>query len=165
MRLVLMSDTHIPGRARRLPAVVLAAVAEADVVVHAGDWVGEQVLDELLGASRSLVGCVGNNDGPALRRRLPQVARTELDGVRIGVVHETGDAARREVRCSAAYPDVDVLVFGHSHIPWDTTAPNGLRLLNPGSPTDRRRQPYGTFVTAVADGGALREVTFHEVPR
>jgi len=111
MRLVLMSDTHIPGRARRLPAVVLAAVAEADVVVHAGDWVGEQVLDELLGASRSLVGCVGNNDGPALRRRLPEVARTELDGVRIGVVHETGQATGRERRCDAAYPDLKLDSF------------------------------------------------------
>ena len=164
MRLVLMSDTHIPGRARRLPAVVLAAVAEADVVVHAGDWVGEQVLDELLGASRSLVGCVGNNDGPALRRRLPEVARTELDGVRIGVVHETGQATGRERRCDAAYPDLDLLVFGHSHIPWDTVTPGGLRLLNPGSPTDRRRQPSGTFMTADIRDGALRDVELHRVP-
>ena len=64
----------------------------------------------------------GNNDGPALRARLPEVARVELDGVRFAVVHETGAAAGRERRCAAAYPDVDVLVFGHSHIPWDTTA-------------------------------------------
>jgi hypothetical protein len=84
--------------------------------------------------------------------------------VHIAVVHETGDRTGREARCAARFPDADVLVFGHSHIPWDTTAPGGLRLLNPGSPTDRRRQPHGTFVTAVADAGELREVTFHAVP-
>jgi predicted phosphodiesterase len=95
---------------------------------------------------------------------LPEVARAEIEGVRIAVVHETGDKKGREQRCAARFPDVDVLLFGHSHIPWDTTAPGGLRLINPGSPTDRRRQPHGTFVTAVADDGALRDLTFHAVP-
>ena len=140
-------------------------VAEADVVVHAGDWVGEQVLDELLAASRALVGCFGNNDGAALRRRLPEVARTVLDGVRIGVVHETGQATGRERRCDDAYPDLDVLVFGHSHIPWDTTSESGLRLLNPGSPTDRRRQPHGTYMTVTVESGRLGEVTLHTLSR
>ena len=106
-----------------------------------------------------------SHDGPELRERLPEVARATLGGVRFAVVHETGPARGREERCAAAYPDVDVLVFGHSHIPWDTTAPTGLRLINPGSPTDRRRQPHGTFVTAVAADGALHDVTFHTVPR
>lgn len=81
-----------------------------------------------------------------------------LDGVRFGVVHETGASAGREKRMAAAYPDMDVLVFGHSHIPWDATAPGGLRLLNPGSPTDRRRQPYCTYMTATIEGGALADV-------
>ena len=68
-------------------------------------------------------------------------------------MHETGDAKGRERRCQELYGDADVLVFGHSHIPWDTTAPGGLRLLNPGSPTDRRRQPHGTLgVLDIADG-------------
>ena len=86
------------------------------------------------------------------------MARIEVDGVRIAVVHETGAAAGRERRMQAAFPDVDVLVFGHSHIPWDTTARNGLRLLNPGSPTDRRRQPVATFMTATAHDGRLDDV-------
>ena len=73
-------------------------------------------------------------------------------------------AVAEGLRCAARFPDTDVLVFGHSHIPWDTTTPGGLRLLNPGSPTDRRRQPHGTYVTAVADGGRLRDVAFHAVP-
>ena len=78
--------------------------------------------------------------------------------MRIALIHETGQATGRERRMSAVFPDVDVLVFGHSHIPWDTTAENGLRLLNPGSPTDRRRQPVGTWLRATADAGVLRDV-------
>ena len=64
---------------------------------------------------------------------------------------------------AAAFPDTDVLVFGHSHIPWDTTAPNGMRLLNPGSPTDRRRQPHCTYLTATVGGGELRDVRLHRL--
>ena len=141
-RLLLIADTHIPRRARALPAQVWAEVARADVVLHAGDWVAEDVLDDLDARAARLVGVWGNNDGPRLRARLPEVARVEIGGVRIAMVHETGPAAGRERRMAAAFPDADVLVFGHSHIPWDTTAPSGLRLLNPGSPTDRRRQPH-----------------------
>ena len=163
-RLLLLADTHLPRRARDLPAPVWAAVEEADVVVHAGDWVDVALLDELEGRSRRLVGVYGNNDHGVLRERLPEVARAEIDGVRLGVVHETGPSAGREARCDAAYGDLDVLVFGHSHIPWDTTTPGGLRLLNPGSPTDRRRQPHCTYLTAVAEAGALREVTQHRLP-
>jgi predicted phosphodiesterase len=80
------------------------------------------------------------------------------------MVHETGSAKGREERCAREYPDVDVLVFGHSHIPWDTTAPNGMRLLNPGSPTDRRRQPACTYMTAVVEAGTLTEVVLHSLP-
>ena len=82
----------------------------------------------------------------------------------MAVVHETGAATGRERRCAERFPDADVLVFGHSHIPWDTTAHTGLRLLNPGSPTDRRRQPHCTYLTAVAAGGELREVELHRLP-
>lgn len=163
MKLVLLADTHVPKRARDLPAEVWAAVEAADVVVHAGDWVDVALLDALEERAARLVAVFGNNDGPALQARLPLVARAELDGVRFAVVHETGDRTGREARCAAAYPDVDVLVFGHSHIPWDTIAGTGLRLLNPGSPTDRRRQPHRTYMTVVADGGALRDVTLHSL--
>jgi len=162
--LVLTSDTHVPQRSRDVPHSLWHAIEAADVVVHAGDWVDVALLEEFEARSRRLVGVYGNNDHGPLRERLPEVARAEIEGVHIAVVHETGDRTGREARCAARFPDADVLVFGHSHIPWDTTAPGGLRLLNPGSPTDRRRQPHGTFVTAVADDGELREVTFHAVP-
>ncbi|UMG92358.1 YfcE family phosphodiesterase [Nocardioides sp. TF02-7] len=163
--LLLTADTHVPKRARDLPAQVWAAVEAADVVVHAGDWVDVALLDRFEERARRLVAVYGNNDHGELRRRLREEERVELDGVRIGVVHETGSAKGREERCSARYPDLDVLVFGHSHIPWDTTTDTGLRLLNPGSPTDRRRQPHCTYLTAVANGGELRDVELHRVVR
>jgi uncharacterized protein len=165
LNLVLVADTHVPKRARGLPAQVWSAVESADVVFHAGDWVSPSLLEEFQQRSRSLVGVYGNNDGPELRRKLPETAAVTLAGVRFAMVHETGQAKGREARCEARYPEADVLVFGHSHIPWDTTSPRGLRLLNPGSPTDRRRQPACTFMTAVVDAGMLAEVRLVEVPR
>ncbi len=164
-RLLLLADTHVPRRARDLPEQVWRAVDDADVVLHAGDWVDERLLDDLEARARRLVGVFGNNDHGGLRERLPEVARVEIDGVRFAVVHETGAAQGREVRCSALFTDVDVLVFGHSHIPWDTTSSTGLRLLNPGSPTDRRRQPQCTYLTATADAGRLRDVVLWTVER
>jgi putative phosphoesterase len=161
--LLIISDTHLPVRAKDLPAPVWAAVDEVDVVVHAGDWVSVDLLDALQDRAARVVGVYGNNDGAELRARLPEVARVELGGVRFAVVHETGQKAGRERRCAAAYPDADVLVFGHSHIPWDTVADSGLRLLNPGSPTDRRRQPTFTWMTATAADGALTGVRLHHL--
>jgi putative phosphoesterase len=165
VKLLLISDTHVPKRARALPAQVLAAVEEADIVFHAGDWVDAATLDVLEQRSRRLVGVWGNNDGPELRRRLPEIARVELAGVRFAAVHETGPATGREARADQDFPDADVLVFGHSHIPWDTVSPQGLRLLNPGSPTDRRRQPVCTYLTADVTDGRLSAVTLVPVAR
>lgn len=164
MRLLLLADTHLPRRARALPEQVWAQVEQADLVVHAGDWTCVELLEQLRQRARQLLGCWGNNDGPELRTRLPEVGRVELDGLRLAVTHETGASTGRERRAERAHPDVDVLVFGHSHIPWDSTAPGGLRLLNPGSPTDRRRQPVCTYMTAQAQDGRLDEVVVHPLP-
>jgi uncharacterized protein len=165
VKLLLIADTHVPRRARDLPAEVWDAVSDADVVVHAGDWVVPELLDELDARSSRLVACWGNNDGAELRARLPERADVELDGLRFTVTHETGASAGRDARMSRLYPDTDVLVFGHSHIPWDTTTTTGLRLLNPGSPTDRRRQPYCTYMTARVDEGALIAVDLHRLQK
>lgn len=156
--LVLTSDTHVPHRSRDLPSDLWSAIDAADVVVHAGDWVDVALLDELEHRSRRLLAVHGNNDHGALRERLPEVARADIAGLRFAVVHETGERKGREERCAARFPDADVLVFGHSHIPWDTTAATGLRLLNPGSPTDRRRQPTCTYLTLRVQDGGLTDV-------
>jgi putative phosphoesterase len=163
VRVLLLADTHLPARARDLPGVVWDQVEAADLVVHAGDWVTPALLDELAARSRALLACWGNNDGPELRERLPEVARAVVAGVRIGVVHESGPRTGREARMRAAFPDLDLLVFGHSHIPWDTEA-DGLRLLNPGSPTDRRRQPHCTYLTATLRAGRVEGVVLHRLP-
>ncbi|KQX69418.1 metallophosphoesterase [Angustibacter sp. Root456] len=164
-RLLLLADTHVPKRARDLPAQVWSEVERADVVVHAGDWVDVRLLDAVQARARRLVAVWGNNDHGSLRERLTEVARVEVDGVRFAVVHETGPAAGRERRCAERFPGDDVLVFGHSHIPWDSTTDSGLRLLNPGSPTDRRRQPHCTYLTVAVSDGRLHDLTLHRVAR
>ncbi|AQT78071.1 YfcE family phosphodiesterase [Mycolicibacterium litorale] len=165
MRLLLLADTHVPKRARDLPAQVWAEVASADAVIHAGDWVELDLLERLSAKANRLIGCWGNNDGADLRSRLPECADVTLDGLRFTVVHETGAASGREARMAQRYPHTDVLVFGHSHIPWDTTARTGLRLLNPGSPTDRRRQPFCTYMTVATRAGVLSDVRLHQIER
>ena len=161
----MIADTHVPTRARDLPARVWDEVANADVVLHAGDWVALELLVKLESNAARLIACWGNNDGPALRARLPERADVTLAGVRFTVVHETGAATGREARMSRLYPDSDVLVFGHSHIPWDTTTKTGLRMLNPGSPTDRRRQPFCSYLTASVGNAALTDVVLHRLDK
>ena len=151
-RLLIVSDTHLPTRAKALPDELWSDIEAADLVIHAGDWVTAELLDELTARSRRLLACYGNNDGAELRSRLPLVARDVIEDVRVAVVHETGPARKREERMQQEYPDTDLLIFGHSHIPWDSVAPSGMRLLNPGSPTDRRRQPYCTYLRVEIDG-------------
>jgi predicted phosphodiesterase len=147
---VVVSDTHVPQKAKAVPPAVWSAVERADVVVHAGDWTGVPLLDEFEARARLLLsGLV--HDG-------------ETDAVRLAVVHETGQKEARETRMDRAFPETDLLLFGHSHIPWDTTSPGGLRLLNPGSPTDRRRQPRATYLTLTLDAGTVRDVELHELP-
>ena len=162
--ILLLADTHLPKRAKTLPDQVWREVDAADVVLHAGDWVDLATFEALEQRSRKLIAVWGNNDGPELRERMPETAYWELEGVRFSMTHETGASSGRERRMDRAFPDIDVLVFGHSHIPWDTVAPSGMRLLNPGSPTDRRRQPHCTYMRAVADAGALTSVELIRLP-
>jgi len=164
-RLVIVSDTHVPQRARAIPDALWRAIEAADVVVHAGDWNAVPLLDEVEARAARLIAVRGNNDGPEFDGRLPEVATAELDGLALAVVHDSGAAEGRERRLAARFPDADVVVFGHSHIPWDSATASGTRLLNPGSPTDKRRQPTGTYLTAVVDDGALREVELVPLPR
>jgi uncharacterized protein len=163
-RLVIVSDTHVPQRARALPAPLWSVIEAADVVIHAGDWNGIPLLDEMERRAVRLIGVRGNNDGPEFDDRLPEVAAVELDGVAFAVEHDSGAAEGRSARMERRFPEADVVVFGHSHIPWDVVTPRGLRLLNPGSPTDKRRQPTGTYLTAIADEGALRDVELVPLP-
>jgi putative phosphoesterase len=159
-----VSDTHVPQRAKALPDAVWRAVDAADLVVHAGDWNGLALLDEFEARATRLLAVRGNNDGPEFDERLPLLRHETVEGVRIAVVHETGDRKGREVRADREHPEAELIVFGHSHIPWDSVTPEGRRMLNPGSPTDRRRQPSCTFVTLTLDDGGVRDVELHRLP-
>lgn len=165
MRLLLLADTHVPRRAQDLPSQVWAEVERADVVLHAGDWTALWLLEAVEARADRLLAVAGNNDGPELTVRLPELAWADVGGIPTVVVHDTGPAKDRAARCAQAYPDAELVVFGHSHIPWDTEGPTGQRLLNPGSPTDRRRQPACTYMTAEVRAGSLGRVVLHALPR
>jgi putative phosphoesterase len=134
MRLVVMADTHVPKRAGDLPEPLWEAVDGADVVVHLS------LLDTLEQRAARLIAVYGNNDGPALRARLPETARAELDGLRIAVVHETGPATGRERRCAALFPDCDVLFFGQHNISRPVTRKGPGRVMATGTMTPSRHQ-------------------------
>jgi putative phosphoesterase len=161
---VVLADTHINGSGRdRLPEPAWKALRTADVILHAGDVVGNDFLEELR-AIAPVHAVLGNNDG-ALFGILPEQVELDLDGVRVAMVHDSGPRRGREPRMQARFPDAALVVFGHSHIPWDTTTETGLRLLNPGSPTDRRSQPDCTYMTATVADEVLDEVVLHHLPR
>ena len=154
-RVVVLSDTHIGDRRRRrLPDAAYAALDTADVVLHAGDLVTAEVLDELSGFAPMLA-VLGNNDRDPALAGLPERRIEVIDGVRVGMVHDSGPRGGREGRMHRMFPDADVVVFGHSHIPWNAPGRDGQLLFNPGSPTDRRRQPDHTIGVVEVDRGRV----------
>jgi uncharacterized protein len=124
--------------------------------LHAGDFVTATVLDELRALAREVVGVHGNMDEPALRALLPERAVVDADGARIGVVHDAGPAAGRHERLRSWFPDCDVVVYGHTHMP-EVAEADGVWILNPGSPTERRRAPTRTM--AALEAGVPRLLT------
>ena len=148
MRLAIISDTHMPKGRRALPRACLERLAAADAILHAGDFIARSVYEELLGIGPPVHAVCGNVDTPELRDRLPEALELELDGVRLAMVHDSGPAAGRMTRMRIRFPDARVVVFGHSHLPLLTEGPDGLILLNPGSPTERRRAPRHTMAQA-----------------
>ena len=156
MRVVILADTHAPRRWKSCPPAVARWLRQADVVLHAGDVCTADVLAEL--AEYAPVHAVlGNNDGSDVAEwGAPATLEIELGGLRVAMIHDSGQATGRLRRMRAAFPAARLVVFGHSHIPMDQSE-GGLRIFNPGSPTDRRRQPHGTLgVLDIADG-ELRE--------
>ncbi len=144
-RVVVLSDTHLrPGLRRRLPDAVYASLPLADVILHAGDIVTGAALDELSGFAPTYA-VLGNNDLDPALAHLPEARVEVVDGVRIGMVHDSGPRRGREARLRRRFPDADVVVFGHSHIPWNGPGAGGQLLFNPGSPTERRSQPHPTM--------------------
>ncbi len=155
-RLVVLSDTHIRrGSRRRLPDAAYAHLETADLILHAGDILVGDVLDELSGFA-PVQAVLGNNDAE-LVGVLPEERLLDVDGLRIALVHDSGPRQGRESRMHRRFPDAAVVVFGHSHIPLDIEGRERQRLFNPGSPTERRRQPHHTVgVLEVEDARLVR---------
>ena len=156
MKVVVLSDTHAPRRWRSCPPRVAAELRGADLILHAGDVCTAAVLDELA-AYAPVRAVLGNNDGPDVAAwGAALTAELDLDGLRVAMLHDSGPATGRLARLRRTFPRADLVVFGHSHIPLDQAA-EGLRIFNPGSPTDRRRQPHGTIGLLRIDSGTLTE--------
>ncbi|WP_237774168.1 metallophosphoesterase family protein [Actinosynnema sp. ALI-1.44] len=151
---VVLADTHSPRRWKSCPPRVAEHLRDADVILHAGDVCTPDVLDELAEFAPVHV-VLGNNDGPDVAAwGAPETLEVELDGLRVAMIHDSGQATGRTARMRRRFPDADLVVFGHSHIPMDRTG-DGVRIFNPGSPTDRRRQPHGTIGVLTISGGSL----------
>jgi uncharacterized protein len=154
MRVVALADTHAPRRWKSCPPLVAEQLRQADVILHAGDVCTAAVLDELSGYAPVLA-VAGNNDGPDVAAwGAKPTLLADLGGLRVAMIHDSGAAPGRLRRLRRQFPDVDLVVFGHSHIPLDAEA-DGLRIFNPGSPTDRRRQPHGTVGVLRIEAGRL----------
>jgi putative phosphoesterase len=160
MLVAVISDTHLPRGARRLPEACVERIAAADLLLHAGDFSTLDVLRELEAIGPPLAGVHGNVDSAELRRLLPGERVVEAGGARIGMLHDAGPRSGRLARMRARFGRrADVVVFGHSHMPLHEEADDGFQILNPGSPTERRRAPAHTMgLIRVEDGFARCEL-------
>ena len=149
---VVLADTHIPRRARVLPEEMLPHLERADLVLHAGDLIQASLLDELT-LYAPVCAVRGNVDGPEMD--LPEILEFDFGGVKVAMIHDSGRKEGRRRRLRRRFHDARVIIFGHSHIPFLEDR-DGLLLLNPGSPTDKRRQPYHTFALLRAQEGNVR---------
>jgi hypothetical protein len=163
MRLAVVSDTHLPRGSRRIPAQCLAQLQTADVILHAGDFTALAVLEELETLGPPLYGVHGNMDDAEVRARLPAHTVVELAGKRIGMTHDPGPREGRGSRLVRRFPGCDAVVYGHTHLP-ELTTHEGVWILNPGSPTERRRAPAHTMLVLELDGDRIEPtlVDLHE---
>jgi hypothetical protein len=158
MKVVVLADTHAPRRWRSCPPRVAEQLRGADLILHAGDVCTAAVLAEL-SEYAPVVAVVGNNDDPDVGAwGATETAELDVGGVAVAMLHDSGAASGRLARMRRRFPGADLVVFGHSHIPLDESG-YGLRIFNPGSPTDRRRQPAGTLGILTINDGTLTTAT------
>jgi putative phosphoesterase len=159
MLIAIVADTHLPRGSRGIPDACVEHMRGADLVLHAGDFSSADVLDELRSLGPPLAAVHGNVDAPDLRFTLPERQVVDAAGARIGLLHDAGPRTGRLRRMRMAFPECDAVVFGHSHIPLHEEE-GGFQIFNPGSPTDRRRQPrHSMGLARVTDG----RITFEHV--
>jgi putative phosphoesterase len=163
MRIAVISDTHLRGPAPALPAACRALLAAADLIVHAGDHSDMAALGLVRGIGPPVLAVHGNIEDRAVRAELPATAAADLGDLRIGVVHDGGPERGRLRRLRALFPDAGIVVFGHSHVPLLGRAGDGFTILNPGSPTERRRAARHSMAEIVVRDGAPAEIAFWAV--
>jgi uncharacterized protein len=144
----------MPRGARRIPDACVASMRAADLILHAGDFTSPEVLEDLEQLGPPVAAVYGNMDAEELRRRLPEARLVDAGGTKIAMVHDAGPAHGRLERMRARFPEADAVVFGHSHIPLHEER-EGFQIFNPGSPTDRRRQPSHTMGVAQIVSGRI----------
>jgi len=157
--IAVLADTHMPRGARRLPEPCVELIGEADAVIHAGDFFGVPVREELESLCPIVHAVHGNVDERALRRALPAALEVELGGQIVGIVHDAGPAKGRLARLRRRFPQAAAVVFGHSHLPLHEKE-NGFQIFNPGSPTERRRAPRPSMGLLICRN---RELVFEHV--
>jgi uncharacterized protein len=150
-----ISDTHLPRGARRLPEACLDHLRRADLILHGGDLSSAAFLDELSAIGPPVEAVYGNADEAALRDRLPKERIVDAAGARIGMVHIPGPAAGREERLAARFPGCEAILFGHTHLPLVERHAE-VWILNPGSPTERRRGPFHSMLLLEVEAAAIR---------
>jgi putative phosphoesterase len=154
VRVAVISDTHMPKGGRELPPRCLEEIAASEALIHAGDVLAPTVLERLRKLTPELYAVHGNVDEPALRDSLPERMDLELEGRRIGLVHDAGPARGRLARLRSSFPAAEAVVFGHSHLPLHESE-DGFQIFNPGSPTERRRAPRASMGLLTVEGGGL----------
>lgn len=155
MKIFVISDTHAPRFWKLMPPRVAALLSDVDLILHAGDVCVPSVLDDLAAYAPVKV-VLGNNDGQDVADwGAPETLEIDVAGVKVAMIHDSGPTTGRVRRMRRRFPHADLVVYGHSHIPMDLSE-GGLRVFNPGSPTDKRRQPRGTIGLLQIDGGEIR---------
>jgi uncharacterized protein len=150
-----IADTHLPRGARRLPEDCVARLRAADLILHAGDVAAASVLEELAALGPPLHAVHGNMDDATLQRSLPETLVVDAGGLRIGMTHDPGPRVGREERLARRFPGCDAVVYGHTHIP-QVERVGETWILNPGSPTERRRAPAHTMLVLAVEDGLIR---------
>jgi uncharacterized protein len=163
MQIAIVSDTHMPRGPRRLPAECVERLRASDLILHAGDLVTVSFLEELAALGPPVAAVHGNVDEPALRSALPAERVVDAGGSSIGMLHDAGPRAGREARLVARFPGCAAVVYGHSHLP-QVDLVDGVWILNPGSPTERRRAPSRTMVELRVSGDEVVPLLIHLSP-
>jgi putative phosphoesterase len=162
--IAIVADTHMPRGQRRLPARCIELCAGAELILHAGDFTGRSAYEEIAAIGPPLLAVAGNVDDAALAAELPAERIVEWRNRRIGMIHDAGPREGRLARMRRRFPDADAVIFGHSHLPLIERDPDGFQIVNPGSPTERRRAPLHTMALGRHGGGGL-EVELVELAR